>query len=567
MMDVPTADPAPLPETPDLQGAYPRLSDEQVQSLSAHGERRATRPGEILYRAGDENYDFFVVLAGTVAVVEQEDGGAERVVAVHGPGRFLGELSLLCDQAALLTAVVHEPGQVLAVPVERLRELVSQDPALGDLVLRAYLIRRSILIELGVGLRIIGSRFSPDTKRLLEFAARNLVPHRWIDLERDREAEELLKQLGVKPEDTPVVIWRGEQVLRNPSNPELARSIGLLDPSSGSISCDLVVVGAGPAGLAAAVYGASEGLTTVVLDGVATGGQAGTSPRIENYLGFPSGISGSELAGRAVIQAEKFGAHINVPAEAIALERHNGHHVVRLDGGPSISARTIVIATGARYRRLDLPRLEQFEETSVYYAATQVEARVCHNDPVAVVGGGNSAGQATVFLAQHAARVHLVVREDALGRNMSRYLVDRIERLGNVEVLCDSEVRELRGDDTLEALVVENNRTGERRTLTARAMFVFIGVQPHARWLADQLALDDNGFIRTGADAASPNTAGQAGQTGRQPLPLETSQPGVFAAGDVRSGSVKRVASAVGEGAMAVRLVHDHLQQVGGSGQ
>ncbi|MET1040668.1 MAG: FAD-dependent oxidoreductase [Acidimicrobiales bacterium] len=566
-MDVPTADPAPLPETPDLQGAYPRLSDEQVQILSAHGERRATRPGEILYRTGDENYDFFVVLAGTVAVVEQEDGGAERVVAVHGPGRFLGELSLLCDQAALLTAVVHEPGQVLAVPVERLRELVSQDPALGDLVLRAYLLRRSILIELGVGLRIIGSRFSSDTKRLLEFAARNLVPHRWIDLERDREAEELLSQLGVKPEDTPVVIWRGEQVLRNPSNPELARSIGLLDPSSGSISCDLVVVGAGPAGLAAAVYGASEGLTTVVLDGVATGGQAGTSSRIENYLGFPSGISGSELAGRAVIQAEKFGARINVPAEAIALERRDGHHVVKLDGGSSIAARTVIIATGARYRRLDLPRMEQFEETSVYYAATQVEARVCRNDPVAVVGGGNSAGQATVFLAQHAARVWLVVREDALGRNMSRYLVDRIERLGNVEVLCDTEVRELRGDDTLEALVVENNRTGERRTLAARAMFVFIGVQPHARWLADQLALDDNGYIRTGADAASPNTAGQAGQTGRQPLPLETSQSGVFAAGDVRSGSVKRVASAVGEGAMAVRLVHDHLQQVGGSGQ
>ena len=563
-MDVSTTGPVPLPETPDLQGAYPRLSGEQLQALSAHGERRATRPGQVLYREGDEDYDFFVVLAGTVAVVEKQGGGAERVVAVHGPGRFLGELSLLTDQAALLTAVVQAAGQVLAVPVERLRELVAQDPALGDLVLRAYLIRRTILVELGVGLRIIGSRFSPDTKRLLEFAARNLLPHRWIDLERDREAEELLSQLGVKPEDTPVVIWRGERVLHNPSNPELARSIGLLDPSSGPISCDLVVVGAGPAGLAAAVYGASEGLATVVLDEVATGGQAGTSSRIENYLGFPSGISGSELAGRAVIQAKKFGAHIKVPAEAIALERHNGHHLVKLDGDMSISARTVVVATGARYRRLDVPRLEQFEETSVYYAATQVEARVCHNDPVAVVGGGNSAGQATVFLAQHAARVRLVVREDALSRNMSRYLVDRIERLGNVEVLRNTEVREPLGDDTLEALVVEDNRTGERRTLDARAMFVFIGVQPHAQWLADQLALDDNGFILTGADAAGPNGAGQPEQAGRRPLPLETSRPGVFAAGDVRSGSVKRVASAVGEGAMAVRLVHDHL---GGPGR
>ena len=565
-MDVPTTDPVPLPETPDLQGAYPRLGDEQVQILSTHGERRATRPGQVLYRKGDERYDFYVVLAGTVAVVEDEDDGVERVVAVHGPGRFLGELSLLTGQAALLTAVVQEAGQVLAVPVGRLRELVSQDPALGDLVLRAYLIRRSILIELGVGLRIIGSRFSPDTKRLLQFAARNLLPHRWIDLERDRKAEALLSQLGVRSEETPVVIWQ-QQVLRNPSNAELARTIGLLDQSSGPISCDLVVVGAGPAGLAAAVYGASEGLTTVVLDGVATGGQAGTSSRIENYLGFPSGISGSELAGRAVIQAEKFGARINVPAEAIALERRDGHHVVKLDGGTSISARTVVIATGARYRRLDLPRLEQFEQTSVYYAATQVEARVCRNDSVAVVGGGNSAGQATVFLAQHAARVRLVVREDALSRNMSRYLVDRIERLGNVEVLLNTEVRELLGDDALQALVVEDSRTGEQRTLAARAMFVFIGVQPHAQWLADQLALDDNGFILTGADAAGPNGAGQPGQAGRRPLPLETSRPGVFAAGDVRSGSVKRVASAVGEGAMAVRLVHDHLDQVGGPEQ
>jgi thioredoxin reductase (NADPH) len=563
-MDVSTTGPVPLPETPDLQGAYPRLSGEQLQALSAHGERQPTRPGQVLYREGDEDYDFFVVLAGTVAVVEKQGGGAERVVAVHGPGRFLGELSLLCDQAALLAAVVHEPGQVLAVPVERLRELVAQDPALGDLVLRAYLIRRSILIELGVGLRIIGSRFSSDTRRLLEFAARNLLPHRWIDLERDQEAEELLSQLGVKPEDTPVVIWRGEQVLRNPSNAELAHSVGLLDPSSGSISCDLVVVGAGPAGLAAAVYGASEGLTTVVLDEVATGGQAGTSSRIENYLGFPSGISGSELAGRAVIQAEKFGARIKVPAEAVSLERHDGHHLVKLDGGVSISARTVVIATGARYRRLDMPRLEQFEETSVYYAATQVEARVCRHDPVAVVGGGNSAGQATVFLARQAARVQLVVREDALSRNMSRYLVDRIERLGNVEVLLNTEVRKLLGDDTLEAVVVEDNRTGERRTLDARAMFVFIGVRPHTRWLADQFALDDNGFILTGADAAGPNGAGRPEQADRRPLTLETSRPGVFAAGDVRSGSVKRVASAVGEGAMAVRLVHDHLDQVGG---
>jgi thioredoxin reductase (NADPH) len=391
--DVSTTDPEPLSETPDLHGAYPRLSEEQLAALAARGERRRTSQGEVLYREGDEGYDFFAILEGKVAVLEgYGEEETERLISVHGPGRFLGELSLLIGQATLLTAVVREPGEVIAVPVEVLRALVAEDPALGDLVLRAYLVRRSILIELGIGFRIIGSRFSPETRRLLEFAARNLLPHRWIDLERDKEAEALLSQLGVQPEETPVVIWH-DQVLRNPINAELARTIGLRDPNSGPISCDLVVVGAGPAGLAAGVYGASEGLTTIVLDEVATGGQAGTSSRIESYLGFPSGISGAELAGRAVIQAEKFGARIDVPAEATALEQHDGHHLVKLEDGTAISARTVVIATGARYRRLDVPRLEQFEETSVYYAATQVEARVYRNDPVVVVGGATPPGR------------------------------------------------------------------------------------------------------------------------------------------------------------------------------
>jgi thioredoxin reductase (NADPH) len=548
---VTTTEPVRLPETPDLDGAFPRLSEQQLLALEAHGERRRVRQGEVLYREGDERCDFYVVLEGQVAILEGY-GGAVRVVAVHGPRRFLGELGLLTGQAAFLTAVALEPGEVLVVPVERLRELVSQDAAFGDLVLRAYLIRRSMLIELGAGFRIVGSRYSPDTRRLREFAARNRLPHRWIDLEKDKEAERLLRQLGVAPEETPVVIWRGEQVLRNPTNAELARAIGLPAPKPGGTVCDLVIVGAGPAGLAAAVYAASEGLATVTFDAIATGGQAGTSPRIENYPGFPSGISGSELTERTVIQAEKFGADINVPAEATALEQRDGHHLVRLDDGQAVEGRTVVVATGARYRKLPVPRLEEFEGTSVHYAATHVEAQLCHGDPVAVVGGGNSAGQAAVFLMKHAARVSLLIRGGDLGRSMSRYLADRIERTPGIEVLRHTEVRELVGEGALEAVVVEDSRTGSRRRLEARALFVFIGAEPHTGWLGDRLALDDRGFILTGADAVPDD--------GRQPFLLETSLPGVFAAGDVRSGSIKRVTSAVGEGAMAIRLAHEYLE-------
>jgi thioredoxin reductase (NADPH) len=330
-------------------------------------------------------------------------------------------------------------------------------------------------------------------------------------------------------------------------------------PSGPEIECDLLVVGAGPAGLAAAVYGASEGLKTITLDAIATGGQAGTSPRIENYLGFPTGISGSELAERAVIQAEKFGAQIDVPARATGLDERDGHYVVRLDDGTSIATRTVVIATGARYRKLAVPRLEEFEGISVYYAATQVEAQRCRNDYVAVVGGGNSAGQASLFLARSAERVQLLVRSDDLARDMSRYLVDQIERNDRIDVLLHTEVRELIGENgVLDAVVVEDKRTGARRQLPARALFVFIGAEPHVDWLDHQVALDDHGFILTGSDAARAVDSGRD----RPPLLLETTKPGVFAVGDVRSGSIKRVAAAAGEGAMAVRLVHEHLDGI-----
>jgi thioredoxin reductase (NADPH) len=553
-------DPASISETPDLYGAYPRLSDAQIEALASQGERRPTQSGEVLFREGDPSCDFYVIVRGLVAIVEGHER-EETVIGLHGPGRFLGELNLLTGQVVFVTAVVREAGEVVVVPAERLRHLVARDSALGDLILRAYLLRRSMLIGLGAGLRIVGSRYSPDFRRLREFAARNRLPHRWIDLEEDKEAEALLRRLGVRPEETPVVILRGEQVLRNPSNGELARSLGLRPPPAppGTI-WDLVVVGAGPAGLAASVYGASEGLTTMAVDSVATGGQAGTSPRIENYLGFPSGISGLELVERAVIQAEKFGAQIVVPGEASGLEQRDGHHVVRLSDGTELLSRTILIATGVRYRKLPVPRLEEFEGASVYYAATLAEAKLCAGDPLAVVGGGNSAGQASLFLAERAAAVRLLVRHSDLGRDMSRYLVDQIERNPRVEVFLNTEVRELVGEaGSLEAVVVENNQTGERRSLEARALFVFIGAEPCASWLGGQIALDEKGFVLTGADAA--RSAADAGRrsVGRPPLVFETSRPGVFAVGDVRSGSIKRVAAAVGEGSMAVRVVHQYL--------
>jgi thioredoxin reductase (NADPH) len=535
-------------ETPDIYGAYPRLSDEQVALLAERGERRSTKHGDVLFRDGDAPAEFYVIVDGTVALVDGYDPetGEGDVLSVHGHHRFLGELSLLTGEAEFVTAVVQHPGEVVVVPVDRLRELIVEDAAIGDLILRAYLIRRSLLMEAGAGMRIIGSRYSEDTRRLREFAARNRVPHKWIDLDADAAVDQLLRRLGITPDQTPIVICPGNQVLRNPSNAEVARAIGLPSRAPTPDMRDLIVLGAGPAGLAAAVYGAADGLDTLVFDAVATGGQAATSPRIENYLGFPAGVSGGELADRAFIQAEKFGAEFSVPYAAARLRRCDGHFAVEMDDGTLVPTRTVLIATGARYRKLDVPRLHELEPTSIFYAATPVEAKACSGTPVSVVGGGNSAGQASVFLSKQVARVRLVVRGEYLAENMSRYLADRIERTPNVDVLLHTEVRELIGDRALEAIVVEDTHTGERRQLDSRYLFVFIGAEPHTSWLDEQLALDGRGFIVAGAAASSD-------------LPLETSWPGVFAAGDVRSGSVKRVASAVGEGAMAVAMVHEHL--------
>ena len=543
-----------LEEPPDRNGAFPRLDDDQRARLLAVGELRKVVGGEVLFKDGDDSYDFFVVESGAVAIVRGL-GDENHVIAVHGRHRFLGELNMLTGGRVYLSAVVRDAGEVIQVPIDNLRRLVADDDELSNLILRAFMARRSILIEVGGGVRVIGSRYSLDARRLREFLARNRVPYHWVDLEEDEEAERSLRALGVEPADTPVVAG-GQGVLRDPSNAEVAEMLGLGARGAPPPLCDLVVVGGGPAGLSAALYGASEGLDTQAIDAVAFGGQASTSARIENYLGFPTGISGSELTARASLQAKRFGARLMVPAEATALSRESGHFSIELNTGEVVNGRTLIVATGARYRRLPVPRLEEFDGVGVYYAATQSEAQRCVGDPVLVVGGGNSAGQAAMFMSQHAATCRLMIRGGDLGKSMSRYLVDEIGNNDRVEVVTHHEVVELKGDQELEGVVVRDTRSGEHSELPVKALFVFIGASPHTEWLQGHVALDEHGFVLTGTDVQDEQLSGFSGQ---RPYFLETSQAGIFAVGDVHSGSIKRVASAVGEGSMAVRLVHQRL--------
>ena len=546
---------AGIAEPVDRHGAFPRLNGEQRARLRPLGTMRTVRPGEVLFHAGDDDYQFFVVESGAVTIVDGY-GAENRVIAVHGPHRFLGELNLLTGGRPYLTAVVRDAGELIQIPAERLRALVAGDEEFSDIFLRAFIERRSILIGLGTGHKIVGSHFSPDSRRLREFLARNRVPYQWVDLEEDAEAEQILQALHIDPRDTPVGLVSGGDVLRNPTNAELAASIGLGARGAPPAMCDLVIVGGGPAGLAAAVYGASEGLDTQAIDAVAFGGQASTSSRIENYLGFPGGISGSELAERAQLQAAKFGARLVVPAEAVALVREEDHYAVETTGGVVVRGHALVVATGAQYRKLDVPDLERFEGLGVYYAATQVEAQLCFGDPVVIVGGGNSAGQAAMFMSEHSASCSLMIRGGDLGKSMSRYLVDEIEQNEAIDVLCHTEVVGLEGEDGLEWVVVEDTRTREQRMLPAKALFVFIGASPHTDWLRGHVAMDEHCFLLTGRDVQGEALAAYDGE---RPFLLETSLPGIFAVGDVRSESVKRVASAVGEGSMAVRLVHQRL--------
>jgi thioredoxin reductase (NADPH) len=541
--------------------ASPTLTKDQITFLGRYGETRKTEVGQVLIRAGDRASDFIVVLDGEVEVIDDFAGQA-RTIGVLVAGNFAGELNMLTGQALYLSFVVRKRGAVLAIPRAQLKQVVTEDPTLSDIILKTFLARRSIGMRAAVGLRIIGSRHSSDATRLREYATRNRLVHGWIELGEDPTAEALLQAFGATPSQTPVAIWQGKEVLKNPTNAELARAIGLKVDATPGRTYDLVVVGAGPAGLGASVYGASEGLSTLALESMALGGQAGTSSRIENYLGFPAGLSGFELASRALVQADKFGARTAVPQEAVDLNRTDGHYRIQLLEGGQVLARSVLAATGARYRRFKVPHLERFEGVSIHYAATEAEALRCEGKQVAVVGGGNSAGQAALFLAGRTPRVFLLIRGNNLGKTMSSYLAQRVLDAENVELLANTEVRTLMGEDRLEGIVVQHDRSGVRRTLKARALFVFIGAQANTGWLQGAVELDQRGFVLTGRDLDPSARNGDLWRRcSREPYLLETSLPGVFAAGDVRSGSIKRVASAVGEGAMAVRLAHQYLTE------
>jgi thioredoxin reductase (NADPH) len=552
---------ATWPNDPLDPTVNPSLSPPELAVLRPLGAERPTRAGEVLYRAGDPAPAFFAVLSGRVAVTAETDGG-ERTVAVVGPGGFIGELGLLTHERTFVTAVVREPGSVLAVSAAQVQRLVDSSP-LGEFLLQVLIRRRMRLLRLGIGLQIFGSRSSLEAQRLRQFAAQNRLPHTWLDLDAGRAPARLLAALGGDPSRTPAVALPGGTLLERPTLLALARAWGMGEAADDRVACDVAIVGAGPAGLAAAVYAASEGLSTVVIDAMAPGGQAGTSPRIENYLGFPSGVAGVELAERALEQARKFGARFLLPREAAGLAERGGSYVVSLADGGEVVARAVVLATGVAYRTLGVPAVARYEGAGVAYAAPEAWEQLGAGDRVVVVGGGNSAGQNALSLAAEGHRVFLAVRGDDLATGMARYLIDRIGREGRIEVLPHSAVRDLEGDGVLERVVVENTRDGRRRTLDATRLLVLIGAYPRTEWLAGAVQRDRSGFVVTGAalDGAALADA-RWRRLGRQPAPFETSRPGVYAAGDVRAGSVKRVAAAAGEGAMAIRFAHDHLSEL-----
>jgi thioredoxin reductase (NADPH) len=539
--------------------AFPRLDPSQMAMLDQCGGAtlKRYRDGQTLIQVGMHDFKFFVVKSGAVVILD--DSEAPRPIATLGPGEFTGDVAHLTGESSLITAVARGDCEVYEVSAEGVREILNRFPDLGDSILQAFIARRQLLRESGkfTGLRVIGSRYSRDTHRIRDFLTRNRMPFVWLDLEADPQVKKLLQQFGLNEADTPVVAWGRKLIFRNPSNRELAETLGLRQPIEQTVY-DLIVVGAGPAGLAAAVYAASEGLNTLVLERTGPGGQAGRSMRIENYLGFPTGISGSELADRAVVQAAKFGARLPIPSTVISLTFDNAYPVLRLDGDEKVIGKCLLIATGAEYRRLTAEGCEQFEGSGVYYAATLTEAPLCHGAEVVVVGGGNSAGQAAVFLSGIARKVYLLIRGNNLYKDMSAYLARRVEQTPNIEILLNTVVRQMHGDTHLRTVEVVNNKTGEVRTIKTPALFSFIGAAPHTDWLPPEIEKDEKQFIRTGTDIARSShwTAR------RQPYLLETSRAGVFAAGDVRSGSVKRVASAVGEGAMAVMFVHEYMKEM-----
>jgi thioredoxin reductase (NADPH) len=543
----------------DHDVAFPVLGARDLAALTARGHPRAVRAGEVLFAEGDRDFCFFVVVEGEVEIVEHSRGTPHQV-AMHKPGEFTGDVDMLSGRSALVTAQAATDGRVLELSTGELRRAVDELPELGETIVKAFLMRRNLLLDEGFqGFRIIGSRFSPEAHRLRDFATRNAIPFRFMDLETDEQADAILRHLGIPASATPIVMGGDGEWWSNPSAADIGACMGLVSPMEEGHVYDLVVVGAGPAGLAASVYAASEGLDVLTADALAAGGQAGTSSRIENYLGFPAGISGADLTQNALLQAQRFGARITVPCTVKSLGIDGGERVVTLTDGTRLRTRCVLVASGVSYRKLEIPDFSRFEGAGIYYAATDMEARLCRGEEIVVVGGGNSAGQAIVYLAKYARRVHVLLRKADLGASMSRYLVDRVEGLENVTIHRECAVAGLDGNGQLAAVHVGNG-TREALKIETKALFLFIGADANTGWLRGCVELDRKGFVLTGTELPSGTTDAERWRAaGRAPFLLETSLPGVFAAGDVRSGSAKRVAAAVGEGSMSVSFVHAYI--------
>jgi len=550
---------------------FPTLTPVQIARIAAHGEARPIARGEVLIEAGDSEVPFFVVTAGEIEIIRPSSFGDEvirppsigdMVVAVHGPGHFTGEANMILGRRSLMRARASETGEVIQLTRERLLGLIQTDAEVSDLLMRAFIYRRLEMAAQGIGdVILIGSRHSAATLRIKEFLTRNGHPFRYIDLDREDDVQALLDRFQIAVTDVPVLICRGDVILRHPANQEIADCLGFNERVDQAHLRDVVVVGAGPAGLAAAVYAASEGLDVLVIESDSPGGQAGTSSRIENYLGFPTSISGQDLAGRAYAQAQKFGADILIAKDAAALTCDRKPYGIKIDDGSTIPARTVIIATGARYRRPSLENLSQFEGAGVYYSATFMEAQLCGGDEVVVVGGGNSAGQAAVFLAQTARRVHVLVRSNGLSDSMSRYLIRRIEESPTIDLITRTEIVSLAGNEHLERVEWRDSQTGTVTSRDIRHVFLMTGAVPNTAWLNACVALDTKGFIKTGPDLSAADLASAQWTGARPPHLLETTLPGVFAVGDVRCGNIKRVASAVGEGSIAISFVHRVLAE------
>ncbi len=561
----PTMSTGPLRSVLDASTqTFPGLTAAQIERIRPGAKLRAVKAGEILFSPGDVNIPFFVLLSGKMEIAQPGIHG-ERLIITHGAGEFTGEISMISGQRCLVLGRMTTPSDVLELSVEGLRALIARDEELSDIFMRAFILRRLALIDNNLGnLILMGSRHSAKTLHLREFLTRNGLPFLYVDLDTDKSSQELLDRFAVKLEEIPVVICNAQTVMRNPTIQQLANCLGLNANIDGAQVRDLIIVGAGPSGLAAAVYAASEGLDALVIETESPGGQAGSSSKIENYLGFPTGVSGQELAARALTQAQKFGAKMMIAHQVEKLTCDQRPYKLVLDNGNELSARAIVIATGAQYNKPAIANLKNFEGQGIYYGATFIEAQLCSDEEVIVVGGGNSAGQAAVYLSQTARKVYMLVRSDGLAESMSRYLIQRISDNPVIELHCNTEVVSLEGGKQLERVQWKDKNTGEISTRDIRHVFIMAGASPRTEWLRGCVALDDKGFILTGRDldAVTAPDSSIVWPLARRPQMLETSLPGIFAVGDVRAGNVKRVASAVGEGAISVHLVHRTLAEL-----